>query len=137
MRVCTHTAVSEVTAAARNVRPYVVSGQHQSLQHDGGKRRCFLPHLPCSFSRQRSPPNNRPYPVLILCLSLPSSLPKFCGHAMHYSCFDQYYATVVQISDSHNDVALDVKRGEFHCPLCKAVGNLMVSLSLFWKRLPH
>lgn len=57
---------------------------------------------------------------------------QFCGHAMHYSCFDQYYATVVQISDSHNDVALDVKRGEFHCPLCKAVGNLMVRISCFF-----
>lgn len=33
---------------------------------------------------------------------------------------------MVQISDSHNNVALDVDKGEFHCPFCKAVGNLMV-----------
>ncbi|CAM9833768.1 unnamed protein product, partial [Ectocarpus fasciculatus] len=51
---------------------------------------------------------------------------QFCGHALHYSCFEQYYVTVVQISDSHNNVALDVDKGEFHCPFCKAVGNLMV-----------
>lgn len=33
---------------------------------------------------------------------------------------------MVQISDSNNNVALDVDKGEFHCPFCKAVGNLMV-----------
>lgn len=25
-----------------------------------------------------------------------------------------------------NHLALDIENGEFHCPLCKAVGNLMV-----------
>ncbi|CAM9510809.1 unnamed protein product, partial [Ectocarpus sp. 8 AP-2014] len=51
---------------------------------------------------------------------------QFCGHALHYSCFEKYYVTMVQISDSNNNVALDVDKGEFHCPFCKAVGNLMV-----------
>lgn len=55
------------------------------------------------------------------------SLPmQFCGHALHYSCFEKYFLTVVQPADGQNSVALDVDRGEFHCPLCKAVGNLMV-----------
>ncbi|CAM9757422.1 unnamed protein product, partial [Ectocarpus sp. 13 AM-2016] len=51
---------------------------------------------------------------------------QFCGHALHYSCFEKYYVTMVQMSDSNNNVALDVDKGEFHCPFCKAVGNLMV-----------
>lgn len=33
---------------------------------------------------------------------------------------------MVQASDAHNSVALDMNAGEFHCPLCKAVCNLMV-----------
>lgn len=33
---------------------------------------------------------------------------------------------MVQASDAHNSVALDIDAGEFHCPLCKAVCNLMV-----------
>lgn len=80
----------------------------------------FGASLPPHQNPTASPNLKKPDPRRVLFLS------QFCGHAMHYSCFDQYYATVVQMSESHNDVALDVKRGEFHCPLCKAVGNLMV-----------
>lgn len=33
---------------------------------------------------------------------------------------------MVQAFDAHNSVALDIDAGEFYCPLCKAVCNLMV-----------
>lgn len=53
-------------------------------------------------------------------------LTQFCGHALHYSCFKTYFSTMVQPSEAHINVALDIKKREFLCPLCKAVGNLMV-----------
>mmetsp|Transcript_4153 Transcript_4153/g.6352 ORF Transcript_4153/g.6352 Transcript_4153/m.6352 type:complete len:1971 (+) Transcript_4153:47-5959(+) len=49
-----------------------------------------------------------------------------CGHALHYDCFDDYFATVVQRSEAQNNVFLDVKAREFQCPLCKALSNVVV-----------
>lgn len=47
----------------------------------------------------------------------------FCGHAIHFSCFDSYLA-----QEHRNDRSLfvDLDRGQFQCPLCKKLNNLLV-----------
>ncbi|CAN0435913.1 unnamed protein product, partial [Discosporangium mesarthrocarpum] len=55
---------------------------------------------------------------------------QFCGHALHYQCFDTFFLTMVQqMATSQNNSSIDVVRGEFHCPLCKSVSNLLVPLA--------
>lgn len=51
-----------------------------------------------------------------------------CGHAMHYSCFDQYFATVVEQSELCNHLILDVDNQEFQCPFCKSLANMLVPI---------
>ena len=56
-----------------------------------------------------------------------------CGHIMHYSCFEVYYAATrarqhQQIARQHPE-CLD--RYEFVCPLCKALGNAFLPIT--WK----
>ncbi|KAI9840731.1 MAG: hypothetical protein M1837_001354 [Sclerophora amabilis] len=56
-----------------------------------------------------------------------------CGHIMHYSCFELYYAAVTrrqtqQISRAHPET---IDKKEFVCPLCKALGNAF--LPIIWK----
>lgn len=51
---------------------------------------------------------------------------QFCGHAMHINCFDPYFATTVHRSETQDDLILDTLGGEFQCPLCKRLGNLLV-----------
>ncbi|KAI9775164.1 MAG: hypothetical protein M1839_001415 [Geoglossum umbratile] len=56
-----------------------------------------------------------------------------CGHMMHYSCFEAYYETTRrrqahQIARNHPE---RVSRGEFVCPLCKALGNAF--LPVIWR----
>lgn len=45
---------------------------------------------------------------------------------MHYSCFDSYYASVLSRSESQMEMMLDTDRGQFDCPLCKRLSNLLV-----------
>lgn len=45
---------------------------------------------------------------------------------MHYSCFDSYYASMLGREKSHTDMMLDTDRGQFDCPLCKRLSNLLV-----------
>ena len=56
-----------------------------------------------------------------------------CGHIMHYSCFDLYCSATVR--RQHHQVARNhperVKRKEFVCPLCKALGNTF--LPIIWR----
>ncbi|KAH0559158.1 hypothetical protein GP486_004303 [Trichoglossum hirsutum] len=56
-----------------------------------------------------------------------------CGHMMHYSCFEVYYQTTQrrqahQIARNHPE---RTARGEFVCPLCKALGNAF--LPVIWR----
>ncbi|KAJ9235444.1 hypothetical protein DTO169E5_6160 [Paecilomyces variotii] len=56
-----------------------------------------------------------------------------CGHIMHYSCFEVYYAATQrrhsqQVARNHPE-RLSLK--EFVCPLCKALGNAF--LPIIWK----
>lgn len=56
-----------------------------------------------------------------------------CGHIMHYTCFDVYYAATQrrhsqQVARNHPE-RLNLK--EFVCPLCKALGNAF--LPIIWK----
>ena len=56
-----------------------------------------------------------------------------CGHIMHYSCFEVYYAAMTrrhnqQVARNHPE---RVKLNEFVCPLCKALGNTFLPIT--WK----
>jgi len=51
---------------------------------------------------------------------------QFCGHAMHYLCFETYYLTVVQKNEEQNGLILDTVRGQYQCPLCKQLNNMLV-----------
>ncbi|KAL1977216.1 hypothetical protein VTN31DRAFT_75 [Thermomyces dupontii] len=56
-----------------------------------------------------------------------------CGHIMHYTCFEAYYAAThrrqaQQVARNHPE-QLSLK--EFVCPLCKALGNAF--LPIIWK----
>lgn len=50
----------------------------------------------------------------------------FCGHGMHYACFDMFLGLVLQHSDLTNGLILDTRRGQFQCPLCKRLNNALV-----------
>ncbi|KAK1966270.1 hypothetical protein LY78DRAFT_59226 [Colletotrichum sublineola] len=56
-----------------------------------------------------------------------------CGHMMHYSCFEMYFDATNrrhhhQIARHHPE---NLRRQEFVCPLCKALGNAF--LPIIWK----
>ncbi|GMH82744.1 hypothetical protein TrVE_jg11610 [Triparma verrucosa] len=81
-------------------------------------------------------------PVSYCCLAAPSTvlggggLPRsrvnnhvgchlsMCGHAVHMSCFDEFFASIV--NQSYQRSSLDTRRSEYYCPLCKAVSNVLV-----------
>ena len=47
-----------------------------------------------------------------------------CGHCVHPGCFDEFFAGIV--AQRHARSSLDTSRGEYYCPLCKAVCNAAV-----------
>ncbi|OQR95968.1 hypothetical protein THRCLA_07427 [Thraustotheca clavata] len=51
-----------------------------------------------------------------------------CGHVVHLSCWQAYYATQFQkvITGEAYLNAVDVKKGEFLCPVCKTIANVLV-----------
>ncbi|CAK4203669.1 unnamed protein product [Aphanomyces euteiches] len=53
-----------------------------------------------------------------------------CGHCVHASCWESYYAAQFQrvITGEAYLNAVDVKKGEFLCPLCKAISNVLVPI---------
>jgi len=58
-----------------------------------------------------------------------------CGHMMHWRCFEMYFEATKrrhthQIARHHPE---DIKRYEFVCPLCKALGNAFLPIA--WKGL--
>jgi E3 ubiquitin-protein ligase UBR1 len=66
-------------------------------------------------------------------LSLPGPVSAGCGHMMHFTCFETYYEATQrrhshQIARHHPE---ELKRNEFVCPLCKALGNAF--LPIIWK----
>ena len=46
--------------------------------------------------------------------------------AMHFSCFDNYFVSILNRSESQMHMMLDTDRGQFDCPLCKRLSNLLV-----------
>jgi len=66
-------------------------------------------------------------------LSIPGPVSVGCGHMMHFNCFETYYEATnrrqqAQIARHHPE---NLKRNEFVCPLCKALGNAF--LPVIWK----
>ncbi|KDO27854.1 hypothetical protein SPRG_07127 [Saprolegnia parasitica CBS 223.65] len=53
---------------------------------------------------------------------------QLCGHAVHLSCVEQYRCTMRRETDASmlSAVAFDAARGEFLCPLCKALSSTTV-----------
>ena len=50
-----------------------------------------------------------------------------CSHAMHFDCFDSFYAEVVDRNDVQlNGTLLDTSKGQFLCPCCKRLSNCLV-----------
>ncbi|ETV92958.1 hypothetical protein, variant [Aphanomyces invadans] len=51
-----------------------------------------------------------------------------CGHCVHMGCWDSYFATQFQkvITGEAYLNAVDVKKGEFLCPQCKSISNVLV-----------
>ena len=39
---------------------------------------------------------------------------QFCGHAMHFHCFDPYFANTVHRSETQDDLIIDTLGGEFN-----------------------
>lgn len=61
--------------------------------------------------------------------NIPSDLYlQFCGHAMHLSCFDTYFASEVQKNEQMNNLILDTHKGQFQCPMCRKISNLLVPI---------
>lgn len=65
----------------------------------------------------------------------PGPVASGCGHMMHWRCFEMYFEATKrrhthQIARHHPE---DIKRNEFVCPLCKALGNAF--LPIVWKGL--
>jgi hypothetical protein len=50
----------------------------------------------------------------------------FCGHAMHFNCFDAYFDSVMQKSELQMGMMMDTDKGQFDCPLCKRLSNFLV-----------
>ncbi|KAG5175399.1 hypothetical protein JKP88DRAFT_338657 [Tribonema minus] len=49
-----------------------------------------------------------------------------CGHALHSSCFARYYDSVRGQTDIFGRPVTDLDAGEFRCPFCKALSNVLV-----------
>ena len=57
--------------------------------------------------------------------NLPSHI-SLCGHAIHSQCFDTYYAEVLSKYDRYDGMILSTRDGEFPCPLCRRLHNILV-----------
>jgi hypothetical protein len=75
------------------------------------------------------------------CLPLPSvfdsSVFRSCGHALHFTCFSQFMAGIIQQAQSgryfEGSGLLNIHEGEFFCPLCKVRSTFLLTqvLDLF------
>ena len=50
----------------------------------------------------------------------------FCGHAVHYSCHEDYYSKVLPKSSLFKSNYIDTESREFPCPLCKKLNNILI-----------
>ena len=50
----------------------------------------------------------------------------FCGHAMHYSCAEEYWSKVLTRSPLYKSIYLDIEGKQFSCPLCKKLNNILI-----------
>lgn len=52
----------------------------------------------------------------------------FCGHCIHFDCYDKYYNSLRQRRQQllFEGIVLDLSAGEFLCPLCKQTGNTVL-----------
>ena len=44
-----------------------------------------------------------------------------CSHALHFDCWQGYFSSM-----QRNTVAIEISRGEFLCPLCQSLSNILV-----------
>ncbi len=53
---------------------------------------------------------------------------QLCGHNIHFDCYDKYFSSLPQRFEQMlmGGSLLDFTRGEFACPLCKRVSNVVV-----------
>jgi len=49
-----------------------------------------------------------------------------CGHAIHSSCCESYLKSVSQRDERLFDRLEGGKRGEFHCPMCQRLSNILI-----------
>lgn len=49
-----------------------------------------------------------------------------CGHCMHYTCFEHFFVRSVASSVNQDNILLDPSKGQFQCPMCKRLCNIIV-----------
>ncbi|KAJ5584315.1 uncharacterized protein N7459_004115 [Penicillium hispanicum] len=108
--------------SAEDVRPFGVAGENRTtirrLDSSGGE----VISEKVGLSKGFNPKSTLRGPVTT-----------GCGHIMHYSCFEVYYAATQrrhnqQIARNHPE---NMRLEEFVCPLCKALGNAFLPIP--WK----
>ncbi|KAJ5540835.1 hypothetical protein N7494_005911 [Penicillium frequentans] len=108
--------------SAEEIRPFGVSGENRTtirrLDSSGGE----VISEKVGLSKGFNPKSTLRGPVTT-----------GCGHIMHYSCFEVYYAAThrrhsQQIARNHPE---NTGLKEFVCPLCKALGNAFLPIT--WK----
>ncbi|CAG8155372.1 unnamed protein product [Penicillium nalgiovense] len=108
--------------SAEELRPFGVSGENHTtikrLDSSGGEVISEKIGLSKGFNAKST---------------LPGPVTTGCGHIMHYSCFEQYFAATQRRHSAqvarHHPENTDLK--EFVCPLCKALGNAFLPIT--WK----
>lgn len=84
--------------------PYSTSGRKTMLRFEDSNSKC-----------DKITEYGRPYIHL-----------SFCGHVMHNSCFDAYFASVMHKADQNNGLIIDTDKGYYPCPFCKKLNNALV-----------
>lgn len=111
---------SNLDKSAEDIRPFGVAGENRTwvkrLDSTGGEVISEKTGLSKGFNAK----NTHRGPVSTS-----------CGHIMHYSCFEVYYAAT-QNRHSHQVARNHPERlpfKEFVCPLCKALGNAFLPIT--------
>ncbi|KAF9235714.1 hypothetical protein BU15DRAFT_51032 [Melanogaster broomeanus] len=73
-------------------------------------------------------PNFDGFPAQYTCFGLHTSM---CGHMMHMECFQAYNTSIRQRHRAHatRNHPENILRKEYICPLCKSLGNVILSTS--------
>lgn len=50
----------------------------------------------------------------------------FCGHAMHYACYEECMAKMMPKSNLSKDMYMSTEKKFFYCPLCKKLNNILI-----------